>query len=267
MRTYVRVVHRAPRHSAFCFLDGASLPDELAAAAVELGHAALALTDHDGLRVDGVRAGRAAVGVRPIHGAEVTVRDHAGMASGRPAPDAAGTRPRGWANLCRLITAPIAPHARRTRRRSLAAVADARRPRGARRGARLPHRLRAARRARRARPMRRAARARFGRDALPGGAAAPVLAPRPRLNRGLAHSPPARGAVRGDRQRPRPHAAARAPAGRPRRRADARDARRAPSRCAAATTRPCLRPPEAMAARFARPPGRGRRDRAAGRAR
>ena len=36
-------------HSAFSFLDGASLPDELAAAAAELGYPALALTDHDGV--------------------------------------------------------------------------------------------------------------------------------------------------------------------------------------------------------------------------
>ena len=34
-------------HSAFSFLDGASLPDELVAAALELGHEALALTDHN----------------------------------------------------------------------------------------------------------------------------------------------------------------------------------------------------------------------------
>jgi error-prone DNA polymerase len=36
-------------HSAYSFLDGASLPEELAAAALELGHQALALTDHDGV--------------------------------------------------------------------------------------------------------------------------------------------------------------------------------------------------------------------------
>ena len=36
-------------HSAFSFLDGASHPTELAAAASEQGHAALALADHDGL--------------------------------------------------------------------------------------------------------------------------------------------------------------------------------------------------------------------------
>ena len=36
-------------HSAFSFLDGASLPEELVAAALERGHTALALTDHDGV--------------------------------------------------------------------------------------------------------------------------------------------------------------------------------------------------------------------------
>ena len=36
-------------HSAYSFLDGASLPEELAAAALELGHQTLALTDHDGV--------------------------------------------------------------------------------------------------------------------------------------------------------------------------------------------------------------------------
>ena len=36
-------------HSAFSFLDGASHPVELAAAAAERGYTALALTDHDGL--------------------------------------------------------------------------------------------------------------------------------------------------------------------------------------------------------------------------
>ena len=36
-------------HSGFSFLDGASHPDELAAAAADQGHEALALTDHDGV--------------------------------------------------------------------------------------------------------------------------------------------------------------------------------------------------------------------------
>src|SRR2546430_11482293 len=36
-------------HSAFSFLDGASLPEQLALAASQLGYPALALTDHHGL--------------------------------------------------------------------------------------------------------------------------------------------------------------------------------------------------------------------------
>ena len=34
-------------HSAFSFLDGASLPDELVAAGLSLGYEAIALTDHN----------------------------------------------------------------------------------------------------------------------------------------------------------------------------------------------------------------------------
>ena len=68
-------------HSAFSFLDGASLPDELVAAAAELGHTALALTDHDTVSgsMEFAQAARQ-LGLRAIHGAEVTVLDHAGMA-------------------------------------------------------------------------------------------------------------------------------------------------------------------------------------------
>ena len=36
-------------HSAYSFLDGVSLPGELVESADELGHAALALTDHNSL--------------------------------------------------------------------------------------------------------------------------------------------------------------------------------------------------------------------------
>ena len=36
-------------HSCFCLLDGASLPEELAARAAALGMPALALTDHDAI--------------------------------------------------------------------------------------------------------------------------------------------------------------------------------------------------------------------------
>ncbi len=85
-------------HSAFSFLDGASAPEEMAERAAELGHTALALTDHDGLcgSLAFAHAARAA-GVRPITGAELTLRDGAHLTL--LAADAAG-----YANLCRLIT-------------------------------------------------------------------------------------------------------------------------------------------------------------------
>ncbi len=59
-------------HSAFSFLDGASMPEELAAEAARLGLEALALTDHDGL-YGVVRFSEAArqVGLPTIFGAEL----------------------------------------------------------------------------------------------------------------------------------------------------------------------------------------------------
>ena len=50
-------------HSAYSFLDGANEPEDLIAAAAELGLEALALTDHDGLPgiVKHAEAGRARV--------------------------------------------------------------------------------------------------------------------------------------------------------------------------------------------------------------
>ena len=61
-------------HSAFSLLDGAALPEVLAARAAQLGYTALALTDHDELG-GAVRFAQAAgeVGVRGIIGAELTV--------------------------------------------------------------------------------------------------------------------------------------------------------------------------------------------------
>jgi error-prone DNA polymerase len=85
-------------HSGFSFLDGASSPDELAERAAELGCPALALTDHDGLCGSLAFAHAAkALGVRPITGAEITLRgeDHLTLLVESPA---------GYANLCRLIT-------------------------------------------------------------------------------------------------------------------------------------------------------------------
>ncbi|CAA9463381.1 MAG: Error-prone repair homolog of DNA polymerase III alpha subunit, partial [uncultured Solirubrobacteraceae bacterium] len=85
-------------HSAFSFLDGASLPDELAAAAAELGYDALALTDHDSLAGSMELAqAAAAAGIRAIHGAEVTLED--GRHLTLLVEDASG-----WRNLCRILT-------------------------------------------------------------------------------------------------------------------------------------------------------------------
>src|SRR5215211_7106489 len=63
-------------HSAFSFLDGASLPDELAGAAAELGYGAMALTDHNGVSGSMEFAQAAApLGLRAIHGAEIDLAD------------------------------------------------------------------------------------------------------------------------------------------------------------------------------------------------
>jgi error-prone DNA polymerase len=86
-------------HSAYSFLDGASLPEELAVRAAELGHEALALTDHDGL-YGSLEFAYAAkhFGVRPITGAELTLADRSHITL-------LVETPQGYANLCRLITA------------------------------------------------------------------------------------------------------------------------------------------------------------------
>ena len=85
-------------HSAFSFLDGASLPDELVAAALELGYGAMALTDHNTVSGSMEFAVSArALGLRPIHGAEIDLDD--GRHLTLLVEDA-----RGWSNLCRLLT-------------------------------------------------------------------------------------------------------------------------------------------------------------------
>ncbi len=94
-------------HSAFSFLDGVSLPHELMERAGELGHSALALTDHNSVSGSMEFAQSAADrGVRAIHGAEVDVEVEGG-GDGEPT-----TRhitllvrdERGWRNLCRILT-------------------------------------------------------------------------------------------------------------------------------------------------------------------
>jgi len=86
-------------HSSYSFLDGASLPEELAVQAAELGYPALALTDHDGV-YGSLEFAHAAkhFGVRPITGAEVTLADRSHVTL-------LVETPKGYANLCRLITA------------------------------------------------------------------------------------------------------------------------------------------------------------------
>jgi error-prone DNA polymerase len=86
-------------HSAYSFLDGASLPEELAVRAAELGYEALALTDHDGVygSLEFAHAAKA-FGVRPITGAEVTLAGGAHVTL-------LVESPRGYSNLCRLLTA------------------------------------------------------------------------------------------------------------------------------------------------------------------
>jgi error-prone DNA polymerase len=86
-------------HSAYSFLDGASQPEELVARSAELGYEALALTDHDGVygSLEFAHAAKA-LGVRPITGAEVT------LDGGAHVTLLVESR-RGYANLCRLLTA------------------------------------------------------------------------------------------------------------------------------------------------------------------
>ncbi len=116
-------------HSAYSFLDGVSLPDELAHSAAELGHTALALTDHNSVSGSMELAQVAGdAGVRAIHGAEidVTVAEEPEAPGGGAACDHRSDRARagtpfrspnqirhltllvrdarGWRNLCRILT-------------------------------------------------------------------------------------------------------------------------------------------------------------------
>jgi len=85
-------------HSAFSFLDGASLPEQLALAASQLGYPALALTDHHGLYGSMAFAqGSQKLGLQAITGAELTLLDGAHVTLLAETPE-------GYANLCQLIT-------------------------------------------------------------------------------------------------------------------------------------------------------------------
>ena len=75
------------------------MPEELVVRAAELGYEALALTDHDGVygSLEFAHAAKA-FGVRPITGAEVTLAGGAHVTL-------LVESPRGYSNLCRLLTA------------------------------------------------------------------------------------------------------------------------------------------------------------------
>ena len=99
-------------HSAYSFLDGVSLPEELAQRASELGYGAIALTDHNSLSGSMELAQAAkAHRLRAIHGAEIDLTAEA-PGNGRIGSGEANSRHitllvrdgRGWSNLCRIIT-------------------------------------------------------------------------------------------------------------------------------------------------------------------
>ena len=85
-------------HTAFSFLDGASLPEEIIGRAQELGYSALAITDHDGIygAMEFAKAADAA-GIFPITGAEMTLTDETHLTL-------LAENYTGYANLCQLIT-------------------------------------------------------------------------------------------------------------------------------------------------------------------
>src|ERR1700731_3058807 len=108
-------------HSAYSFLDGVSLPHELAHSAADLGHVALALTDHNSVS-GSMELAQAAENarMRAIYGAEIDVwtgaqdpsfprrKDVRGEARRAPSNGHHLTLlvrdARGWSNLCRIIT-------------------------------------------------------------------------------------------------------------------------------------------------------------------
>src|SRR2546421_3508531 len=85
-------------HSAFSFLDGASLPEQLALTASQLGYPALSLTDHNGLYGSMAFAHASQkLGLQAITGAELTLLDGSHVTLLVETPD-------GYANWCGWIT-------------------------------------------------------------------------------------------------------------------------------------------------------------------
>ena len=95
---FVSVYAELHAHSAYSFLDGASLPEELVITALEFGYGAFALTDHNSVSgsMEFAQSARA-LGLRALHGAEIDLDD--GRHLTLLVRDATG-----WANLCRLLT-------------------------------------------------------------------------------------------------------------------------------------------------------------------
>lgn len=93
-------------HTNFSFLDGASHPEDLVARAKELGLAALAITDHNGL-YGAVRFAQEArdSGVHGIVGAEMTLQGGAHLTL-------LVKDERGYSNLCRIISRAQLDHAK-----------------------------------------------------------------------------------------------------------------------------------------------------------
>src|SRR5215471_17943861 len=84
--------------SAFSFLDGASLPEDLVTAAAARGYDALALGDRNGVYgAPRFFAAARRAGLRPIVGADVTMENAASLLL------LVESR-RGYQNLCKLIT-------------------------------------------------------------------------------------------------------------------------------------------------------------------
>ena len=85
-------------HSAYSFLDGASLPEELVIGALEQGYEAFALTDHNSVSgsMEFAQSARA-LGLRALHGAELDLDDGRHLTL-------LVRNATGWANLCRLLT-------------------------------------------------------------------------------------------------------------------------------------------------------------------
>jgi error-prone DNA polymerase len=123
-------------HSAYSFLDGVSLPDELIERAAELGHTALALTDHNSVSgsMELAQAAQGYAGMRVIHGAEIDLAPDRSRGVVRPEAGGAsddGVRhltllvrdARGWRNLCRILTHAHAHTRDSSRERSEPAVA------------------------------------------------------------------------------------------------------------------------------------------------